>query len=411
MQLQIKFNNITETIEVENPVTILESNTCNEPVAGIADALRNPVNSPKLKDFLKSAENVLIIVNDATRPTPTVKVIDEIYDDICKYNVTFIVAAGTHRELTEGEYTKIFGKYRSMLNIVLHDAKNSEMSFLGATSRGTNVEINKLASNAEKIIIIGSAEPHYFAGYSGGRKGILPGVAAYETIRQNHKLALQPESGILKLTGNPVHEDMAEACRMVKADIFSIQTVMDTNHNIYFASAGDVFASHLACCDRVDDLYSAEITEKADMIISIVKPPLNLDLYQSHKAVENAKAVLKKDGIFILVSDCTEGIGNDNFYKLLSSCETSQQVKTKIEEGYKLGWHKAAKLTEFFENAQLWAVTNMDNDVLEKVFIKPFDNVKQAIEEAVELKGEDARILFISDGGNLVPRVQADKTI
>jgi nickel-dependent lactate racemase len=318
---------------------------------------------------------------------------------------------GTHRELTDEEYAKIFGKYRSILQIVLHDAKNSEMIFLGTTSRGTEVSVNKLAQDADKIIVIGSAEPHYFAGYSGGRKAILPGIAAYDTIQQNHKLALMPKAKILTMTGNPVHEDMAEACKMVKTDIFSIQTVLDTNHNIYFASAGDVFASHEVCCRKVDELFSAEIPEKADVIISIVKPPLNLDLYQSHKAVENAKSALKEDGIFILVSDCTEGIGNDNFYKLLSSCETSQQVKTKIEEGYKLGWHKAAKLTEFFENAQLWAVTNMDNDVLEKVFIKPFDNVKQAIEEAVELKGEDARILFISDGGNLVPRVQADKTI
>jgi lactate racemase len=405
MQLQIKFNNTSETIEVENPVTTLESNTCSEPVNSIAGALEEPLNSPSLKHFLDCAKNVLIIVNDATRPTPTAKVIDEIFEDLKPYNVTFIIAVGTHRELTDEEYAKIFGKYRSRLTIVLHDAKTSEMMYLGTTSRGTEVRINQLAGSADKIIVIGSAEPHYFAGYSGGRKAILPGIAAHETIRQNHKLALLPESKILTLKDNPVHEDMAEACKMVKTDIFSIQTVLDTNHNIYFASAGDVFASHEACCEKVDELFSAEITEKADIIISVVKSPLNLDLYQSHKAVENAKSALKKGGIFILISECSEGIGNDNFYKLLSSCTTAEQVQSKIAEGYKLGWHKAAKLAEFFVNAHLWAVTNMDSDVPEKIFIRPFENVKQAIEEAIEQKGQTAKMLFISDGANLVPRV------
>ena len=401
----MKIQDLFKNIKIDNPMEIAKLNDNFTTLISLGKSINDPIDSPNLREFLKGANKILIIVNDATRTTPTAEVISEIYEEIKSYNVTFIVAVGTHRDLTEKEYQQIFGKFRNQFKIIIHDSKKSEMTYLGTTSRGTEVKINSLAVICDKIIVIGSVEPHYFAGYTGGRKSILPGIAAYNTIEQNHKLALLPDSSILNLEGNSVHEDMIEACRMLKTDIFAIMTIIDSQKNIRFAASGDIFSSHTICCQQADDIFSYRMKEKADIIISFVNPSLNIDLYQSQKALENGKNALKKNGIFILISECFDGIGNDNFYKLLSSCKTAKQVQEKIQVNYKLGWHKAAKLADFIEYAQLWAVTNLADEVLTKIYIKPFATVTQAIQEAIKQKGKHAKILIIPDGGNIVPRI------
>ncbi len=207
----------------------------------IRQALANPIGSPSLKEFLKDARDVLFIVNDPTRPTPTARVIDMIQDDIAGHKVSFIVATGIHRAPTEEEYIQIFSekyykKYKDVIHS--HDAKRDEMVYLGTSKNGTEMKVNKRGVDAHKIVIISSVEPHYFAGYTGGRKSFLPGIAAHETIEQNHKLALKQEACALKLKGNPVHEDMIDALSTVKKEIFTISTVLDKNHRIYAATAG-----------------------------------------------------------------------------------------------------------------------------------------------------------------------------
>ena len=157
-------------------------------------ALDNPFASQSFDDFLKDTGDILFIVNDGTRPTPTAKVLDIIHDKIMDKDVRFIVATGCHRAPTEEELQEMFGKhlqtYRDRIHS--HDAKNDEMVSLGVSKNGTVMEVNKMGVDAHKIAIIGSVEPHYFAGYTGGRKAFLPGIASYKTIEQNHKLGLQP---------------------------------------------------------------------------------------------------------------------------------------------------------------------------------------------------------------------------
>ena len=193
----------------------------------IRKALANPSGYKSLRDFLKDARDVLFIVNDPTRPTPTSRVLDIIQDDIAGHKVSFIVATGIHRKPTEEEYLQIFGeklyaKYKDCIHV--HEAKKSEdMVYLGTSKNGTEMKVNRLGVDAHKIVIITSVEPHYFAGYTGGRKSFLPGIASYETITQNHKLALKREACALKLEGNPVHQDMIDALSTVKKEIFRHQ--------------------------------------------------------------------------------------------------------------------------------------------------------------------------------------------
>jgi nickel-dependent lactate racemase len=255
-------------------------------------------------------------------------------------------------------------------------------------------------------VIISSVEPHYFAGYTGGRKSFLPGIAAFETVEQNHKLALKPEACALKLEGNPVHEDMIDALKTVKKEIFTINTVLDKNHRIYAATVGDIHESFQKAVAKADEVFVARIPRKADIVISVVKFPADIDLYQAQKGIDNAKHALEKDGILILVAKCRMGIGEESFVNLLCSACSPGDALARIEEKYVLGYHKAAKMAEVGLWAQTWAVTDLDPDMLEKIFIRPFSSLQAAVDAAREEKGKDAKILLLLDGSLTIPCVE-----
>ena len=281
------------------------------------------------------------------------------------------------------------------------------MVHIGTSKSGTEMWLNKRGMEADKLVMIGSVEPHYFAGYTGGRKSFLPGIASYSTIEQNHKYALLPEAKALALDGNPVHEDMIDALKVI-ADkpIFSIQTVLDRDRKIYAATAGHIHKSFYAAIDKATEVFCVRIESKADIVVSVAPYPMDVDLYQSQKALDNGKLALKNGGILILVSKCRTGIGHDTFYKLLSACDTAQEVLDEIDRGYKLGYHKAAKMAEIGVWAQMWGVTELPDDVMKNVLLKPFRSVQEAIDEAIKIKGDDAKVLFLMDGSITVPMIE-----
>ena len=181
----------------------------------IKKALDNPYHMVKFEEFAAFEESLLVVVNDATRPTPTARIIQELYPVLSKHpRLTFIVATGAHRAPTEEEYDMMFGKYHGEFKdrIIAHDARKEEdMVYLGTSSSGTEMYINKLVTETDNVLVIGSVEPHYFAGYTGGRKSLLPGLASHKTIEMNHKHALSNRARTLALDGNAVHEDMIDA--------------------------------------------------------------------------------------------------------------------------------------------------------------------------------------------------------
>lgn len=374
----------------------------------IKAAIESPINSKSFKEFLSDAKKVLVIVNDATRPTPTKKVLEFIFDDLKQTEYNFIIATGAHRGPSEEEYIQIFGDYYPQVknNIIVHDARvDEDMVFLGNSSNGTPMHVNKAGVEADKIVIISSVEPHYFAGYTGGRKSFLPGIAGYKTIEANHKLALVPEAKALALEGNPVHEDMIDAIKTVKQEIFSIMTVLDKHHKVYATCCGHIHDSFYAAIDQANEVFAAPLKEKADIVVSVVKFPQDIDLYQAQKGIDNAKLALKEDGIMILVAKCRCGIGGKAFAELLGSSDTPQGALDTIEKGYVLGYHKAAKMAEIGLWAEMWGVTDVEPDVISKLFIKPFSDLQTAIDKALEEKGKDASVLFLMDGGLTVPLV------
>ncbi|MBU2430644.1 MAG: nickel-dependent lactate racemase, partial [Proteobacteria bacterium] len=386
-----------------NDVTIGDENK------NIQNGIANPLNSKHFKDFLADAKKMLIIVNDATRPTPTQKVLSFIFEDLKHTEYHFIIATGAHRGPSEEEYLQIFGSFYEQVkkNIIVHDARKKEdMVFLGNSTNGTPMYVNKAYVQADKIIIISSVEPHYFAGYTGGRKSFLPGIASFETIEANHKLALVPEARALALEGNPVHEDMMDAIKTVKQEIFSIMTVLDKHHKVYATCCGHINDSFHAAIQYANKVFAAPLQEKADIVVSVVKFPQDIDLYQAQKGIDNAKLALKEGGILILVAKCRCGVGGKAFADLLGSSDTPKAALDTIQQGYVLGYHKAAKMAEIGLWAQMWGVTDVEPDVISKLFIRPFKDLQTAVDEALKEKGENADVLFLMDGGLTVPLIQ-----
>jgi len=355
-----------------------------------------------LDSFLSEKKRILVVINDHTRP---------VLSGVLKHlplkdkQATTIVATGTHRSPSPEELEHIFegtgppygGK------VTVHDANDlTALTPLGRTSRGTDVHLNSEVFDADGIVAIGSVEPHYFAGFTGGRKFLLPALAGFRSVEMNHSLALDERAKILTLAGNPIHEDFMDALHMFdrNEDIFSIQVVMNPEHQVSFASSGHIIDSFTLAVEQATRTYTCRTESKADIVVAIVNAPLDIDLYQAHKAVENVKPVLNDGGVLILVARCKDGVGNRAFYDLLASKRDVFQV---VKENYTFGGHKALKIRQLLQRARIFAVTALPSKMLEDVSITPFASVQTAFDEAVRIKGPGSRVLVVNDAGATVP--------
>lgn len=401
------------SINDKNLIGIFEPNRVDkfDENTAIDNGLKRPLNQSSFDDFIDTKDKIVIIVNDGTRPTPTAKILSRIYPKIKDKNKIFIIANGCHRDPTNDEYEMIFSKeiykeLQSKNEIHSHNAKNDEMIYLGESKNKTQMYLNKIVANAKKVIVIGSVEPHYFAGYTGGRKSFLPGVASYETITQNHKLALSHDAKALKLDGNPVHEDMIDAMKVLKnIDVFAIMSVLDRQHDIYYVSTGDLNDSFYDCIKKADEVFCVNIPQKADIVISVAPYPMDVDLYQSQKAMDNGKLALNDGGILITVAKCRTGIGPKTFFDLMASASTPKKVLEKISKEYKLGYHKAAKMAEISLYAKTWAVSDLSDEEMKSVHFKPYHDLQKALDDAFLELGDKAKVIILPAGSMTVPKL------
>ncbi len=377
----------------------------------IEKALEKPFGKISIDSFFKNSDKILIIVNDATRPTPTALFIKHLFDRLSTHpNIEFIVATGSHPDPTKEDLDFIFGKYFEYFKdkITIHNAKNKEIMYdLGVSNFKTHFLVNKKIIESKNILVLGSVEPHYFAGYTGGRKAFLPGVSAYETIEMNHKLALDINSKSLALRGNPVHEDMVEMAKKLKnLNIFSIQGVLTPENKLYAVTAGDIFESFYEAVKFTDEVYSIPIQKKANIVVTVAKCPMDRDLYQSQKALEHGKLALEDGGIIILVSKCSQGVGNKTFMNLLEKEKDKKRIIEIVDLKYILGYHKPVKLVQLAEKADIWAVTNLDDQTIKNALMTPYKNVQNAILEAIKItkeKGKQPEIKVLTEGNLTVP--------
>ena len=304
-------------------------------VPGLAVAIRSAIENPiglerNIYEIVQPGETVAIIVSDATRKTHVDEILPCLLDGLAtagvrEEDIRFVFSTGTHRAVTPDEQAGVLGEdvcRRFKGRLFNHDAHDaSSQVYIGTTSRGTRVEINRLVHEADRIIVTGAAVLHYFGGYGGGRKSVVPGVASVDTIAHNHAMNLDPHSDRINpavriggLDGNPVAEDLLEATKLTHVD-YVINTVMNRNGEIAGIFAGDLDAAFEAARKLAHDMFAVEIAERADVVIAASASTQNF--VQTHKALFNSYQAVKPDGRIVLVTPCSEGLGGEQFAKWL----------------------------------------------------------------------------------------------
>lgn len=326
MVIEFGYGNGVQRVNVpaENLITVLESNPMRHlryDAEAVRYALEHPIGTLRLRELVRPGQKIAIVTSDITRPLPSSDVLppllDELYQaHVAPEDITVVFALGSHRKHTMEEQLHLVGSrcYREVRCI---DSDPSDCVRLGRTTAGTPVDITRVVAEADVRICLGNIEFHYFAGYSGGAKAIMPGVSTPDAIQANHRLMVSPDACAGKLSGNPLREDIEEAGRICGID-FIVNAVLDEHRRIVYAVAGDVVQAHRVGCSYLDRMYQKPIPARADIVlVSQGGAPKDNNLYQTQKALENARHAVKPGGVIILMGACPEGLGSTVFERWL----------------------------------------------------------------------------------------------
>ncbi|NLN14197.1 MAG: nickel-dependent lactate racemase [Tissierellia bacterium] len=415
MRLSIGFGHTPQDLYIDDNLVmgILEPNKIELGLTGVEEvkrSLQNPIGSPRLNQIVKKGEKVVIITSDITRPMPSYKVIpailDELYEiGVAKEDIAVVFALGSHRPHTEEEKIQLVGE-RVYNEVSCIDSDPNDYVRLGVTKRGTPVDIFRLVAEADKRICIGNIEYHYFAGYSGGSKAIMPGVSTPAAIQANHRNMLHEDARAGILDGNPVREDLDEAIEHCPID-FIVNVVLDENKEIIYSVAGDYIKAHREGCKFLDRIYKKELKEKADIVIvSQGGAPKDINLYQTQKALENAKYAVRDGGIIILVGSCKEGMGNKSFESWMVEGETPDELIDRIRKNFTLGGHKAAAIAGVLKKSRVFLVSELEPDFVRSIFLEPYSTVQEAYEDALKELGDVEKVLIMPYGGSTLPVIK-----
>ena len=327
----------------------------------------------KLATFPKLEKNTLIVVNDQYRATPCAMVVKYLRElGKIKYPLAFIIATGSHESPSKEEGARLTDA-KDYDKIIYHDVySQKEYSYGGVTSRGTEVYYNPVLDDFDNVITIGSVEPHYFAGFTGGAKSLMPGIAAKKTITQNHRWATDPNSGPMKTRGNPVFEDIWESANLIKP-LDNISTVQIVNYGdtILHMSVGRMREAFEDAKIKSEEFFGKKFNKKFGRIITFVQPPLDKNLYQSQKAANNIKNVLKDGGSLVLVAECSLGVGTKSFFDKLTKLGSAENVIKELSfDKYELGDHKALGLASLALKASLYYVGNLAEKTVATAYFK-----------------------------------------
>ena len=369
-------------------------------------ALQNPIGSVRLSDIARGKKRVVIITSDITRPLPGKEVLptvlDELYAaDIKPEQITVVFALGIHRPHTEEEKRRLVGD-RVFENIHCVDSSKDYVR-VGTTAMGTPVDIFSEVAEADFKICLGNIEYHWFAGYSGGVKAVVPGVSGRETINANHSFLTDEKAKAGSLDDNPVRRDIEEAGKLVGVD-FIVNVILDEHKAIIRAVAGSPVAAHREGCRFLDSVYRSEIPKKADIVIASAGGyPKDINIYQSQKALDNAGLAVRDGGIIIWVCRANEGFGEETFEAWLRSAKTPQSIRERILKEFVVGGHKAAGIANILEKAQIFLVSDLTPEDAEILFVRRFTGIQKALREAFRQLGRDSGVLFMPVGGATLP--------
>lgn len=373
----------------------------------LREALTLPIGSPRLRDLARPGRKIVIVTSDLTRPCPSDKMLPPVLEELAAAGVpdsdiVVVAALGLHRPMTETELEKMVGPdmYRRV-RVINHDPEDTVR--LGLTSRGTPVELFHPVVEADMRICLANLEFHYFAGYSGGAKSILPGCASKATVNANHAMMVRTEAAASQIQDNPVRADLEEGAAMVGVD-FILNVVVGADHRIKAAVAGEVTVAHRHGCELVARRGKLPIPEKADIVlVSAGGYPKDINLYQAHKALDNAAYAVRDGGIIILLAECGEGFGNQVFETWLRNASSPEELLEWIQAEFVLGGHKAAAIGAVLRRARVYLVSSMPADSVAQGGMRPFACVDDALRSALDDLGRSAKIAVIPQGGSVLP--------
>ncbi len=372
-------------------------------------ALAHPIGAPRLADMVGDGDRVVIVTSDVTRPCPSHRILPALLRElqmggVAPEKVTAVLALGDHRAHTPDEARALLGP-EAFAAVRCLDSDQKDVVQVGRTSRGTPVDVFRPVAEADRRICVGNVEFHWFAGYSGGYKAIMPGVSTRDAIQANHGMMVLPGAEAGRMEGNPVREDIDEAGKLLGVD-FILNVVLDANLEMARAVAGHPIQAHREGCRAVDDYNKVPIPQQADIVV--VSPggyPKDINLYQAQKALDNGLLAVKEGGIVILVAECPDGLGNRVFEEWLLGAGSLDEILRRVRVDFRLGGHKAAAFARAMKRADLYMVSRLPGDLCRRAGFHAFDSLDAALGDAFARMGRSARVITMPHGASTLPVV------
>ena len=376
-------------------------------------AIENPIGSAKLSELAEGKKNIVLIASDHTRPVPSKFIIPPMLRELRAGNpdadITILIATGCHRGTTKEELISKFGEdIVNREHIVVHDCDDTEnLIDIGELPSGGRLIINRLAYEADLLVSEGFIEPHFFAGFSGGRKSVLPGIASRKTVIYNHNAQFinDPCSRTGVLTGNPIHRDMLYAAK--KAGLkFIVNTVLDPSHKIVYAVAGDAEKAHLSGCSFLSGLCGVSLpenTEKPGIVITTNGGyPLDQNIYQAVKGMTAAEAAVKSGGVIIMIAKSDDGDGGKVFHETFKNQPDLKKMMedflaTKPEDTIIDQWQSQI-FARVLLHAKVIYISDAPDETVRDLHMIPAHSVSEALSIADSILPGREKILAIPDG-------------
>jgi len=367
---------------------------------------------------IKPGEQVVIVTSDITRYTGSEIYLPLLVDRLSSggtadKDITIIIALGIHRRQSEHEHKKILGSLHGRIRVVDHDCDDpGKLVTLGYTSAGIEVSINRTVAEADHVILTGTIGFHYFAGFGGGRKSILPGVASRKSCMASHFAVLNPGEGSGRnplastgnLAGNPVHQAMTEACAMLKP-LFMLNSVLSADKKILAAFAGEWQEAHAIGCSFYAGEFSFPLRAKSDLVIvSCGGFPKDINLIQAHKSMEYASMALRDGGVMILLAECRDGYGNATFFNWFRFSGLDS-LETGLRKNYEINGQTAYALLQKALRFRIILVSQLPDEEVRTMRLLPARNLEEALELAEEMLPAEYSAYIIPEGGSVLPVV------
>ena len=418
MQIDLPYGHSSVRVEVPDHAKVVNLKPADEPVdiqSEIRMALEHPVGSMPLRSLARGLQDAVIVINDVTRPAPSGEMLEALLEELLhagltENRVTVVIANGNHRPCTSFEIRQMVGDdLFERLRIINHDANDSKhLTRVGQTKTGLPVWANKTVANASFKILTGLISPHHSAGYSGGRKSLIPGVAGLETLKQHHSFPFRPFApayGWMK--GNPFHEEAVRIAKKVGIN-FILNVIQDSIGNFFKAVAGDLVAAHEKGVSMGNPFWEVSLPHRYDLVITTPGGfPRDIDLHQAQKAVSAAETMIQSNGIIVLIAECQDGLGKWKA-SWLKSARSPQEV---IERFQKEGFTEDHTSKDFMcaRAVAQYRVILFSKGIPEKtarqIFFTPAASAQAAVDLALELSGKNANVLVLPRAVNCVPRI------